>query len=86
MMHADLIDQDDLRERLQIVGVQLPADANPEEACARALQGLDAQRAQALRSMIEEILASGASMLPSVREAISRQLLPALAQYQQRHG
>jgi hypothetical protein len=86
MMHTDLIDQDDLRERLQLVGVQLPADADPEQACSRALQGLDGQRAQALRSMIEQMLGSGASMLPAVREAISRQLLPALAEYQQRHG
>jgi hypothetical protein len=86
MMHSDLIDQDDLRERLQLVGVQVPADASPEQACARALQGLDAQRAQALRSMIEHMLGSGATMLPAVREAISRQLLPALAEYQQRRS
>jgi hypothetical protein len=83
MMHTDLIDQDDLRERLQLTGVQLPADADPEQACARALQGLDDARARALRSMIEQMLGSGATMLPTVREAISRQLLPALAEYQQ---
>lgn len=86
MMHSDLIDQDDLRERLLLTGIQLPADVDPEQACARALQGLDAARAQALRNMIEAMLSSGATILPSVREAISRQLLPALAEYQQRHS
>jgi hypothetical protein len=86
MMHTDLIDQSDLREALQLAGVQLPSDASPEQACARALQGLDDERARALRGMIEQMLASGATMLPAVREAISRELLPALAEYQQQHG
>lgn len=86
MMHADLIDQHDLRERLQGLGFEVPAGAGAEQACARALQGLDEARARALRGMIEQMLGSGASMLPAVREAISRQLLPALAEYQQSHG
>jgi hypothetical protein len=86
MMHADLIDQHDLRERLLSLGVEVPAGASAEQACARALLGLDETRARALRSLIEQMLGSGASMLPCVREAISRQLLPALAEHQQSHA
>lgn len=86
MMYADLIDQDDLRERLQALGIEIPPGATAEQACERALVGLSAPRAQALRGLVEQMLASGAEMLPAVREAISRQLLPALAQYRQTHG
>lgn len=86
MMHAELIDQDDLRERLQAIGFEVPVGTSAEQACARALQGLSRERARALRSMIEQMLSSGATMLPAVREAISRQLLPALAEYQQSNG
>ncbi|GLK86986.1 hypothetical protein [Pseudomonas turukhanskensis] len=86
MMHADLIDQDDLRERLQTLGFAVPAGATPEQACEHAVIGLDAPRALALRKLVEQMLGSGAVMLPAVREAISRQLLPALAQYKESHG
>ncbi|MGH8355654.1 MAG: hypothetical protein ACRERY_19330 [Pseudomonas sp.] len=83
MMHADLIDQDDLRERLQALGFEVPPGATAEQACERALTGLTEARAAALRGLVEQLLASGASMLPAVREAIARQLLPALAQFKQ---
>ncbi|MET1078988.1 MAG: hypothetical protein ABWY06_13320 [Pseudomonas sp.] len=86
MMHADLIDQDDLRERLQAAGFDVPPGATAEQACERVLLGLDAVRARALRLLVEQLLASGAVMLPAVREAIARQLLPALAEYRQQHG
>jgi hypothetical protein len=86
MLHADLIDEADLCERLQQLGVQLPTSCSAEHACERALQGLDAPRARALRTMIEQLLGGSASLLPSVRAAIARQLLPALAEYQQQHG
>ncbi len=86
MMHADLIDQDDLRERLLALGFEVPSGASAEQACERVLLGLNASRAAALRSLVEQMLASGATMLPAVREAIARQLLPALAEYKQNHG
>ncbi|MEN0105453.1 MAG: hypothetical protein AAGC84_03410 [Pseudomonas sp.] len=86
MMHADLIDQDDLRERLQMLGVAIPPGATPEQACEHAVLGLDAPRALALRKLVEQLLGSGAVMLPAVREAISKHLLPALAQYKESHG
>ncbi len=79
MMFADLIDQDDFRDQLLALGFSIPAGASPEQACERVLVGLDAIRAQQLRRLVEDILRSGATLLPSVREAISRQLLPALA-------
>ncbi|TBU99888.1 hypothetical protein [Stutzerimonas kirkiae] len=79
MMYAELIDQEDFRHRLQALGIRVPADADPYQACEYALQGLDPVQAQALRQMVTEVLGSGASVLPSVREAICRLLLPALA-------
>ena len=36
------------------------------------------ERAQALRRLVEDMLGGHATLLPAVREAISRQLLPAL--------
>ncbi|WP_137885875.1 hypothetical protein [Pseudomonas sp. 2FE] len=86
MMHADLIDQDDLRERLLALGFEVPSGASAAQACERALMGLNEARAAALRGLVEQMLASGAVMLPAVREAIARQLLPALAEYRQNHG
>ena len=40
--------------------------------------GLSPDRAQALRRLVEELLGGSATLLPNVREAISRTLLPAL--------
>ncbi|HBP5443192.1 hypothetical protein IPC665_19820 [Pseudomonas aeruginosa] len=78
MMHADLIDQDDFRERLQALGFSVPPDSTPEQACEYAVRGLSLERAQALRRLVEDMLGGHATLLPAVREAISRQLLPAL--------
>ncbi|RPX28800.1 hypothetical protein IPC725_29825 [Pseudomonas aeruginosa] len=78
MMHADLIDQDDFRERLQALGFSVPPEATPEQACEYAVRGLSPERAQALRRLVEDMLGGHATLLPAVREAISRQLLPAL--------
>ena len=78
MMHADLIDQEDFRERLVALGLNIPAGSSPEQACELAVSGLSAERAVALRRMVEELLGGSATLLPNVREAISRSLLPAL--------
>ncbi|EQL42758.1 hypothetical protein M770_34905 (plasmid) [Pseudomonas aeruginosa VRFPA03] len=53
MMHADLIDQDDFRERLQALGFSVPPDSTPEQACEYAVRGLSPERAQALRRLVE---------------------------------
>ncbi|WP_217477692.1 hypothetical protein [Stutzerimonas stutzeri] len=78
MMHADLIDQDDFRDRLVALGFEIPIGATAEQACERAVVGLSQERAQALRRLVEELLGGSATLLPAVREAISRNLLPAL--------
>ena len=78
MMHADLIDQEDFRERLIALGLSIPAGATPEQACELAVSGLSPERAVALRHLVEELLGGSATLLPNVREAIRRHLLPAL--------
>jgi hypothetical protein len=78
MMHADLIDQEDLRERLVALGLSIPCGVSAEQACEYAIIGLSPDRAIALRHLVEELLGGRASVLPTVREAISRTLLPAL--------
>ncbi len=79
MMHADLIDQEDFRDRLVALGFPIPADASAEQACQQAVSALTPERAKALRRLVEELLGGNATLLPNVREAISRTLLPALA-------
>ena len=79
MMHADLIDQQDLRERLVALGFAITPGATSEQACEQAVSGLSPERALALRRLVEELLGGHATLLPAVRQAISRTLLPALA-------
>ena len=84
MMHADLIDQEDLLGQLRALGFEMPAGATAEQACEHAVRGLDADRALALRKMVEKMLTGSATILPTVRQAIDQTLLPALAQHSQR--
>lgn len=83
MMHADLIDQDDLLWQLRALGFEMPAGASAEQACECAVRGLSDARAKALKGMVEQMLTGNATILPAVRQALDRQLLPALAEYQQ---
>ncbi|KTT41397.1 hypothetical protein SB5_02420 [Pseudomonas oryzihabitans] len=83
MMIADLIDQDDFRDRLRALGFNVSAEASADEACRQALTALTQERAVALRQLIQELLSGSAALLPAVRQAIDRQLLPALAQARQ---
>ncbi len=78
MMHTDLIDQDDFRDRLVALGLSIPPGVSAEQACEQAVSGLSPERAVALRRLVEELLGGNATLLPAVREAISRHLLPAL--------
>ena len=84
MMHADLIDQEDLLGQLRALGFEMPTGATAEQACEYAVRGLDSGRAQALRKMVEQMLTGSATILPAVRQAIDRTLLPALAQHSKR--
>ncbi len=70
MMHADLIDQEDLLGQLRALGFETPGGTTAEQACAQAVCGLNAERAPPC-------------LLPAVRQAIDQQLLPALAAYRQ---
>ncbi len=86
MMHADLIDQDDLLGQLRALGFELPAGASAEQACECAVRGLSAERARALRGLVEQLYTGSATILPAVRQAIDKQLLPALANHKSLHG
>ena len=86
MMHADLIDQEDLLGQLKALGFQVPIGATAEQACECAVRGLDNARAYELRKMVKDIYTSSATILPAVRQAIDKQLLPALAEFQQSHN
>jgi len=86
MMHADLIDQEDLLGHLKALGLQIPSGYTAEQACECAVRGLDNARANDLRRMVRDMYTSSATILPAVRQAIDKQLLPALAQYQQNHS
>jgi hypothetical protein len=83
MMHADLIDQEDLISQLRALGFETPSSASAEQACAQAVCGLNDDRARALRQLVEKMLMGSATILPAVRQAIDQQLLPALATYKQ---
>mgnify|MGYP003499714526 CR=1 FL=1 len=85
MMHADLIDQDDLLGQLKALGFEVPSGATAEQACECAVRGLSEARAKALKGMVEQMYTGKATILPAVRQAIDKQLLPALAEYQQSH-
>ncbi|WP_339539069.1 hypothetical protein [Pseudomonas sp. RA_15y_Pfl2_54] len=86
MMFADLIDQEDLLGQLKALGLQVPVGSTAEQACEFAVMGLDDARAFELRKMVKDMYTSGASIQPAVRQAIDKQLLPALAHYQQTHS
>ncbi|AFY22228.1 MULTISPECIES: hypothetical protein [Pseudomonas] len=85
MMHADLIDQEDLLGQLKSLGFEVPTGATAEQACECAVRGLNDVRAMTLRTMVKQMYTSSATILPAVRQAIDKQLLPALAEYQQSH-
>lgn len=78
MMHADLIDEQDLVNQLRSLGFEVKGSA--DEACKSVVCGLSEANARALKAMIEKLYTGGATILPNVRRAIEEQLLPALAQ------
>ena len=47
------------------------------------MRGLNNERAIVLRTMVKQMYTSSATILPAVRQAIDKQLLPALAEFQQ---
>lgn len=81
MMHADLIDHEDLISQLRALGFDMPTGSTAEQACECAARGLDTYRAQALRGLVEKLYSGRATLLPAVRQAIDKTLLPALAHF-----
>ena len=56
MMHADLIDQDDLLSQLRSLGFEVSSGSSAEQACECAVRGLSEARAKALKGMLVTIL------------------------------
>lgn len=84
MMHADLIDEQDLLSQLRSLGFDV--SGNPEQACSAVVCGLNETNARALKGLVEKLYTGSATILPAVRQAIDQQLLPGLVQYKQSRG
>ena len=81
MMHADLIDEQDLLGQLRSLGFEVSGTA--EQACTAAVCGLNDTNARELKGLVEKLYTGSATILPAVRQAIDQQLLPGLAQFKQ---
>ena len=68
MMFADLVDEDDLRERLQGLGAQLPLDASPKQSIVMAKE----QNIEGLAALAEMLLADPGLLQPEVRSALEQ--------------
>lgn len=78
MMIVDLIDGDDFRDRLVALGIRIPEGACPE-TCARMARCKHREvGVPELPETVRELMAHTDIMLPSVRDAIERFLLPEL--------
>ena len=82
MMHADLIDEQDLLGQLRALGFEVSGSA--EQACSAAVCGLNETNARALKGMVEKLYTGSATILPAVRQAIDQQLLPELMAFKQK--
>ncbi|KXS38497.1 MAG: hypothetical protein AWU55_1473 [Halomonadaceae bacterium T82-2] len=78
MMIVELIDGDDFRSRLQALDIRLPEHACPETCARMAIRKHLEVGVPGLPALIEELMAHTDVMLPSVRQAIERFMLPAL--------
>ncbi|WP_444678698.1 hypothetical protein [Halomonas sp. E19] len=78
MMIADLIDTQDFRERLLALGIELPADADPDTCARLAAQQQAEAGVPGLAALVAELEAQAGVMLPEVREALERHLRPAV--------
>ncbi|MFC3284737.1 hypothetical protein [Litchfieldella rifensis] len=78
MMIVDLIDGDDFRNRLVALGIQIPEGACPETCARLALRKHVEVGVLGLQDLVRELMQHTDIMLPSVRAAIERYLLPGL--------
>ncbi|WP_027856535.1 hypothetical protein [Marinobacterium jannaschii] len=77
MMIADLIDQDDFRDRLIALGIELGQDDSPEQCAEKAAAWFataDSDSQQALIALVNELVADKGVVLPDVYEAIKLHL------------
>ncbi len=80
MMYADLIDAEDFRERLVALGIDLPADADPDESARLAAQQHARSAVLGLSTLVAELGTQLGVMQPEVREALERRLRAALGE------
>ncbi|SDL26846.1 hypothetical protein SAMN05661010_01274 [Modicisalibacter muralis] len=78
MMIAELIDGDDFRARLVALGIRIPEGACPETCARMALRKHAEVGVLGLQELVRELMQHTDMMLPSVRQAIERYLLPGL--------
>lgn len=78
MMIAELIDGDDFRERLTALGIRLPEGACPETCARMALRKHAEIGVPGLQDLVRELMQHTDMLLPSVRQAIEKFLLPGL--------
>ncbi|GGO84704.1 hypothetical protein GCM10011348_31540 [Marinobacterium nitratireducens] len=82
MMYADLIDQEDFRERLVQMGVPVAGGADAESSCRQLLNWLGqpqgaSSRAQA-KALVQQLRSQRELLLPDVARAVDQYLVPAL--------
>ncbi|MDI5933586.1 hypothetical protein [Halomonas kalidii] len=78
MMIVDLIDGDDFRDRLVALGIRIPEGASPETCARMALLKHAEVGVPGLQELVQALGEQTDIMLPSVRAALERFLLPAL--------
>ncbi|GEK46261.1 hypothetical protein PRZ61_02110 [Halomonas pacifica] len=78
MMIADLIDGEDFRNRLVALGIRIPEGACPETCARMALLKHVEVGVPGLQDLVRELSEQTDVMLPSVRQALERYLLPGL--------
>ncbi len=77
-MIVDLIDQHDFRERLVALGVRVPENACPDTCARMALTKHVEVGVPGLQELVRELVLKSDVMLPSVRQALDKYLLPGL--------
>ncbi|WP_158772695.1 hypothetical protein [Cobetia sp. L2A1] len=78
MMIVDLIDQEDFRERLTRLGVRVPDNACPDTCARMALTKHADAGVPGLQELVRELVLQSDVLLPSVRLALEKYLLPGL--------
>jgi hypothetical protein len=78
MMFADLIDAHDFRQRLVALGIELPADADPDTCARHAARRQAEAGVPGLPALVAELEAQAGGMLPEVRQALANHLRPAV--------